>query len=536
MENIKIESMPDEMAVARAEFQAGNDVERGLFYRLLIRQDERRSFLIALALVAVSRIQAVFDLTYSADDYRSIVNGFGSVSGALISEGRFGTLWLSKIFEFIGYDPMRSPVITIALSIFLSVWTANAVLRLWTYGLPDALRVALLVIIAAHPYTSEILTFRNIAIYHLLAFALAGAALLLSRPSFRGVLLSAVVLAAALTFYQVPLNYVSIFLCFDLALRVIRHLVNSENTLPTYSLDDSSFHSRLLTFVFGFALYWICLKAMTHGLPPHPFSVVIPFAEIPTRLRTYGVDLLYGHFVTGTAYANALVPRAVLLILPLFVAVSVIELALRPKDRLGSVLAVVVVLATPIAAGFAMLGIPLLFTVLWLPPRVLADIGLVWAGIAVIAITVRRMIPEQVFGLALGLVVFSFIASDNQIFNDFGRVQVRDHNLALRLIDRLEEQPNFSAMKAVAIVGVRPDDGAPIPTATHGFNDSKIGYQWVIAPMLTELSGISVRPAYQPEIEEAQTYCKGVSPWPAVGSVVIRGALAIVCLSPSRTD
>jgi hypothetical protein len=503
---------------------------RSLFSELLVKQDERRSFLIAMALVAASRAQAAFDYTYAVDDYRAIIDGFGSVSGALIAEGRFGTYWLSKLFEIVGYDPMRAPFITILASIFLSVWTANAVLRLWSYELSDTLRVMLLVIVAAHPYTSEILTFRNIAIYHLLAFALAGAAILISRLSFWGVLVSSLVFAVSLTFYQVPLNYISIFICFDLALRAIRHFVQGNDVPVTYSMRDRSFHARLLTFLVGFTLYWISLKISTHGLPPHPFSVMIDLDQIPNRLQTYGLELLYGHFVTGSAYASALVPRAILFIPLMLVAAAVLELAMRPKNRVGSALAIVVALAAPVAAGFAMLGISLLFTVLWLPPRVLADIGLVWAGVAVVAISVRRMIPPQVFAVALGLVVFTFVVRDNQIFVDQARVGTRDHNLALRLISKLEEQPNFSAMKAIAVVGKRLDTGAPIPTAMHGFNDSNFEYQWAIAPMLTELSGIPIRPAYQPELADAQAYCKERVPWPAAESVLIRGELAIVCL------
>lgn len=44
---------------------------RGLFSELLVKSDERRSFLIALALVALAKAQAAFDYTYSVDDYRA---------------------------------------------------------------------------------------------------------------------------------------------------------------------------------------------------------------------------------------------------------------------------------------------------------------------------------------------------------------------------------------------------------------------------------------------------------------------------------
>lgn len=503
-----------------------------LFSGLRIRSDEWWPFLIALVLVAVARAQVAFDFTYAADDYRAIVDGFGSVSGALVKEGRFGTYLLSKVFEAVGYDPVRAPFITVLASVFLAVWSANAVLRLWSYDLPRTLRVMLLVIIAAHPYTTEILGFRNIAIYHLLAFALAVAAIVVSSLSFWGLLVSSVLLAMSLTMYQVPLSYVSIFICFDLALRAIRHFAQGEAVPLAYSLRDRSFYARMLTVAGGFSLYFVCLKISTHGVPPHPFSVPISLSQVPERLRTYGLDLLYGHFVSGTAYASPLVPRPILFIPLLLVAAAVLELVMQTRDRSQSLLAAAVALVAPVLAGFAMLGIPLLFTVLWLPPRVLATIGLVWAGVAVIAITVRRSIPQQVFVFVLGLTVFAFIAENNQIFIDQARVATRDHNLAIRVLSKLEEQPNFADMKAIASVGKRLDTGAPMPTATHGFNDSNWEYQWVIAPMLTELSGYPIRPAYQPEIDEAEAYCKEHEQWPSAESVTIRRDLAIICLSP----
>lgn len=501
------------------------------FSELLVKNDERRSFLVALALVALARAQAAFAFTYSVDDYRVFVQGFQWVAPRLVDEGRFGTYWLSQIFDIIGYDPMRAPLITVVASVFLSVWAANAVLRLWSNELPTAIRTMLLVIIAAHPYTTEIITFRNIAIYHILAFALGAVAILVSHLSPGRLLVSVLLFALSLTFYQVPLNYLSIFICFDLTLRVIRRLLNGDDVPLAYSLQDRSFYARLITFVAGFAVYVVCLKIATHGLPPHPFSIPISLGEMPERLRTWGVKLLVGHFLTGTIYGNQMVPKAILLIPLIMIGATVFELFRRPTTQLGnSVLAGAVVLITPIVAGLAMLGIPLFFTIIWLPSRVLGDIGVVWAGVIVVALLVRDFIPLKVYTFVLGLIVFSFIAQDNQILIDQLRVGVRDHNLAVRLVSRLEEQPNFADMKTLASAGRRSDAGVPVPTATHGFNDSNWEYQWAVSPMIAELTGIPLRAPYQPELSDTEAYCKGRAPWPALGSVIIRGPLAIVCL------
>jgi len=498
-----------------------------------IRDDERWPFFCALALVALARAQAAFDFTYSVDDYRVIITGFHTVDARILLEGRFGTYWLSRIFDLIGFDPTRAPLITIVASIFLSVWAANVILRLWSDELSPAIRTMLLVIIAAHPYTAEILTFRNIAIYHVLSFALGAAAILIARLSPGRLTVSILLFAASLTFYQVPLNYVSIFICFDMALRIIRSQVRGDETPLAFSLKDRSFYARMITFAAGFLLYFVCLKIANHGLEPHPFAIPIELSQVPERLRTWGVDLLVGHFLTGAVYDNPLVAKPIMMIPLIFIAATVFELLRRaPKHFSGSILAGAVVLITPVLAGLAMLGIPLLFTIIWLPSRVMASIGVIWAGVAVTALLVRAFIPKQVYSFALGVIVFSFIAQNNQIFIDQGRVGVRDHNLTIRLIAKLEEQPNYSEMKAVAVVGTRSDSGGLIPTATHGYNDSNFEYSWAVAPMLSELSGIPLRPAYTPELEAAKAYCKDRAIWPAPGSLVIQGELAIVCMTP----
>lgn len=505
----------------------------GLLSELSVRLDERRSFLIALALVALARAQAALDFTYSVDDYRVFVEGFQWVAPRIYDEGRFGTYWLSKVFDAIGYDPMRAPLLTVIASIFLSVWAANVVLRLWSNDLSTTLRSMLLVVIAAHPYTSEIITFRNIAIYHILAFALGAAALAVARLTPGRLALSALIFAASLTFYQVPINYVSIFILFDLALRVLRRLLNKDAP-GAYDLEDRAFYARFVTFLGGFAIYFICLKIATHGMPPHPFSIPITLAEVPERVKTWGFRLFAGHFLTGTVYGNPLVPKAILIIPLVMIGATIFELFRRSTHHLGSsTLAGAIVVATPVLAGFAMMGIPLFFTVVWLPPRVMATIGLVWAGVAVVALLVQNFVPRSAYIAALGIVVFSFVAQDNQMLIDQQRVGVRDHNLAVRIVARLEALPNYSDIKTIAGFGRRYDTAAPIPTSTHGFNDSNFEYQWAVSPMLVELTGIPLRAPYQPEIDDGQEYCKSHAPWPAPESLVVRGQAAIVCLPPT---
>ncbi len=224
-----------------SQYTNGRGDEKNLFHELLIRADEKKSFLIGMGLVALAKLQGVFAQVYAVDDYIQMISGLTSLRNALISQGRFGEYWLAELFSFIGFDPIRSPLLSMVLSIFLSTYVANAILRLWRVELPDVVRVLCIVIIAAHPYTSEILTFRGIAIYHVIAYAVAVIAFLLARWSKVGVILPAFIFSAALTIYQVPLSLVAVLLCIDCSLRLLRSAISTDDFSRVDVIDRNFF-------------------------------------------------------------------------------------------------------------------------------------------------------------------------------------------------------------------------------------------------------------------------------------------------------
>ncbi len=149
------------------------------------------------------------------------------------------------------------------------------------------------------------------------------------------------------------------------------------------------------------------------------------------------------------------------------------------------------------------------------------------------AFVVRSRLPQYSLTAILGVVAFVFIAQNQQMFVDHARVGVRDHNLAILLVSRLQEQPDFASMKRIAVVGFR-EDREPVNTALGtkgGFNSSMYTAKWAIAPMLTELFSIPVGSANRSDRDTSEAYCKEHPAWPAPEAVSIRDGLAIVCLS-----
>lgn len=497
----------------------------------LIRKDETFSFVVALCLVALAKMQSALNLGYAVDDYQQTLDGLSSIADSLIRQGRFGELWLSNAFNLIGYEPARAPLLSILLSIVLSVWTANAVMRLWQVEVPNFTRALCIFVIAAHPYTAEIFTFRGIAVYHLIAFALAFLGIVMARPGVVGILVPAFIVSAALTIYQVPLSYIAAFLIIDMVIRILRHLLNDGKTWREYIFEPVMV-ARLAVLVVGVVLYFVWLKLSTWGLPPHPRSVLIDPGDVPGRL-SQAFRLVAYHFATGRAYATALVPPPVLAIVLILTLVAIGEFFLRARSSARGLLGIAVILAGLVGAALAVLGLPLIAKALMLPPRALAQIGIVWAGVAVIVLLVGRRWAQMLATALLCVATISFTAISQQMFVDNTRMNTRDHNLVLRLLGRLEAMSDFPAVTTIAVVGTRTDD-APMPTATHtiyGFNNSSFSGWWSIAPMFTEMSGRKLKSPNGKDRERASAYCKTRAPWPAIESVTIDASLAIVCLS-----
>lgn len=495
-------------------------VRQRLLDALLVRPEEKKSFLIALAVVALARAQAAVEYTYASDDYRQIINGLDAIAHVIVVvQGRIGEYLLSKAFDFIGFDPGRAPVISLLLSVVLAVWVGSGILRILAPELPAWTRALVISIIAAHPYTIEILTFRGVFIYHILSYAVAIYAILIARMQVGWLLVSSLVFSIALTIYQIPLGLITTLLVVELSLRLVRWYLGSGQIV------DRDYYARILTCVFGLLLYSVWLHLTTSISDGAPRYSIVPLSELPARIWL-GITLLYGHLVDGSVFWVPLVPRPIMLLPVLFLGAAIFELIRKLRGR--AVIPILVIVATPVIGGLAMLGTPLLAQSLSLPSRVLAHIGLLWAWAALTLWTVRGLFPRELFVGLLTLIVFVFVVQDNQLFTDQARVQVRDQNLALRVYERLE-QMNPVPKRVYFVRGPASPTGT-VDTTNYGLNDSVLLYPWSVAPMLTELTGTLFRPATAKQMPEAQEYCKGSAKWPAQESVTVRGELAIVCL------
>lgn len=176
-----------------------------------------------------------------------------------------------------------------------------------------------------------------------------------------------------------------------------------------------------------------------------------------------------------------------------------------------------------------MLGVAFLSKIPFMPSRVLPQIGVVWAGCAVLALSSSRKAPMQVCSAVLCLVSFVFIAQAQQIFIDHYRIGVRDHLQVRLVLSRLQINPNFVNVRRIAVVGRDPGYGVSTPTRASDLNRSVWRATWSIAPMFTELSGWTFNKARKEDYAVAKNYCNPVQRWPSQNSTTVIGDLAIVC-------
>jgi hypothetical protein len=129
-------------------------------------------------------------------------------------------------------------------------------------------------------------------------------------------------------------------------------------------------------------------------------------------------------------------------------------------------------------------------------------------------------------------VLLGYFASDASILFDQRRINVWDQRLASHIAARLEDQPGFSGVRSLAVVGSLGAHPFPLATADHDLNSSAFSATWSKVGVIEQATGLAFNRASQAEMEAANAYCAERDPWPATSSVaVLPEQLGVVCLS-----
>jgi len=129
------------------------------------------------------------------------------------------------------------------------------------------------------------------------------------------------------------------------------------------------------------------------------------------------------------------------------------------------------------------------------------------------------------------ILVLGYVAADASILFDQRRVNLWDHQLANRIVARLEVQPGFPSIRRLAVVGRLSAHPFPLQTTDHDMNSSAFGAPWSKVGVIEQATGLIFDQASDAELQIAKTYCAGHDPWPGPGAVTAISQLGIVCLS-----
>lgn len=501
-----------------------------------VRQESVRTFMLVLAVTAFAK-GAAFLPGYAIDDYLLVLRE--SPSASMLGQGRFGQALLVQLMYHLRLEPSSARAFFVTLGLVGLALLATLVVRHWSLERKGWLAPAVAVLVANHPYTTEIFTFRTALGTSMMSLALFALLLIPRRWTPKLLLLGTIYFAFLLSIYQVVLHFSLMIVLMGMALWLTRVLVAGgargwpDRVASLLSPRKIAAHRQgalLACTVLGTIVYvvvnWIIATALDVTLVKR--GELIGLADVRQRVQ------VVGEVLRVRLLADALVPAVArnLLLLLLLCALIGLLVRTRPRLRLRPQLLFVTIVTLFAAALVWTVGLILVLQDFWPTARVMSHSGIFWGGVLAIAYCCSG--PAVRWGLALlSLVVgLSFIGASNQMLSDQIRLNVRDAMTANRIVARLEASPDFREVGSVAIHGTFWRYPLGFRSTDHDMNISAFGADWGQLSVLQEISGYDLKPAVQAEKDAAAAYCQGVKPWPGPQSVAIRDRLAIICLGP----
>ncbi|HEV7509614.1 MAG TPA: glucosyltransferase domain-containing protein [Thermoanaerobaculia bacterium] len=503
-----------------------------------------RVFLLTLVVTALAKGAALLP-GYSIDDYQPLLRNAPSFALLLLKKGgrgRFGSALLNWCLHLLQLEPAHSRFFFTCCSIAGSALFAALVVRYWSLEKNRWLAVAMACIVANHPFTAEIFTFRLALGIAIFPFAILSLLLIPRRWSPRLVLAGSALFAVALSFYQMVLPYGLMIVVAGAATWLTRYLVLGnasgwpQRVVSLLSVRRLARHRNtalLGCILLGTALYTALTFTLALALRVQlmPRTQILPVHQWGERARGV-VEELKLCLIEPNPLLSHLTQGMLLLVL----LSALVGLCWRTRSwfrRARPSLLVLSIVALLFASLVWSLGALLFLAEFWPSPRVMAHVGIFWAG--TLAVSYQCFGPRvrvALTGLSV-LIVLAFIGSNNRIFDEQRRLNARDAYKANRIVARLETAPGFLDVRLVAVDGVAWTYPLRVGTLDHDLNVSAFGAEQAKADILAEVSGYDLVPTEdEAQIKAAAAYCRGVDPWPGPRSVTIEDRLAIVCLGP----
>lgn len=471
---------------------------------------------------------AAFLPLYAIDDYRFLM--FKPFTEGMIADGRFGQALATKLMTTFGFSGLHAGAASTAAGLAAFALLGTALVRHWGLRMGGWQSMAAASLVAVHPYSTEIFTFRTSLITYSMSIALLALLLLPRRWNRAGLIGGTLLFALTLSFYQSMLHFALMIWLMSLAVRLNRQRRFARR--PPLRLYDRHF-GLLACVICGIGVYGAIAEIVRRvgAIPPSGRVHLLPPAGAAARLREVADTLGY-RFWQPEPLLSVGVKRLLLVLL----ALALVRILLRAwpwsnPRRLAAAGVAITLLAFGVVWT---LGLSLVMSTFWPVPRTISHVSVLWSAALAIACTGAVPIMRWLSAGIAALVLVAFVGMDDRILLEQARINARDAATASRIVARLEAQPGFATPTRLAFVGKR--DGYPRSIRTHDMdlNLSAFAATWAQVYVLVEASGYHFSTAKAPEeIALAANYCKTVAPWPGPQSVTAQGELAIICLEQS---
>ena len=471
-----------------------------------LSKSEQVVALIALAVSLVARGLALLP-AYAIDDYAYLVADDQPHSlGTALAQGRPGAVLLREMLRRLDALPPNSGQLGSIILTLVLVWVGILVCRMWRIERLPVLSGLAVLFICLHPYQAEIFTFR-VAVFTLaVALGLAFYGISTCFHSRRAQIAAILMVAAAVLTYQVVLNYLAMALLFSLVFHVARQCGIGEPVTADQMRIGRVLRSQLLTLASAVACAALVTFAvpLLFGVALGQRTALLNVSGAGTR-AVLALKQLYVMFALGepvlpiaTKWLLVLTPLAAL-------AVTAFRSPAGAKKALSSQRSLPFVLA--IAGGLpATLGVVLFLREWWPVPRVCAQVSIFWAGMFALVFLAVPPLSRRLMLVLAGFIVLSFVGTNNHIFQDQIRVNLRDIAKANRIISRLEAMPDFTQIAGVVLVGGQWGHLSPLKTVQGDMNVSALFAEWSKLPLLNEVSGYDLQSAPSVVVEKAKGY------------------------------
>ncbi len=292
------------------------------------------------------------------------------------------------------------------------------------------------------------------------------------------------------------------------------------------ALQLRDFVRSTAVLVIGLIIYVLCLL-LTKYLFPAAASGRAFRANLPSfydKLDAVGPAMKF-----ALLPPQGIVPTTISIVTVLALATSVFLLAQATLQKRGVMATLVAVSAIALAIACAAAA-SLIGGVVWLVPRLLSPIALCIAALGVIGFRHARAEAKVGLVAAFTVAIVGYVGADTSILFDQRRMNLWDHQEANRIIARLEADPAFGQVTALAVVGRRRAHPLVLSTSSRDMNTSALGSPWSKLGLFEQATGYAFGSPTDAQWQAAIDFCAQGTAWPLPGSTGLVGELAIVCL------